>query len=207
MHRVFRGRLSRSRQLSSSIAPLPTLRQRQLPGPSCSRSSLPRRATFSTRHHSSLSAESTQVQPSHHGDTIYALSTAAGKAGIAVIRISGPACQQVSSSQVSMSHSRSLCATLNADSVIDLPCSVPGKGVSQTPIRSSQDSLSTWPDRSRCSRLGSPGTILSVPTHRHRRGRSRATHPRRQRHSQGRPGRHLDLQQRHHHHTRTDSFE
>lgn len=35
------------------------------------------------------------------GDTIYALSTAQGRAGIAVIRISGPSCLQVRSPQLS----------------------------------------------------------------------------------------------------------
>lgn len=45
-----------------------------------------------------------QSSPIHHEQpTIYALSTAPGKAAIAVIRISGPACRQVGSS-LSMHH-------------------------------------------------------------------------------------------------------
>ena len=39
-----------------------------------------------------LGIESAKV---HHDDTIYALSTAPGRAGIAIVRISGPACLEV----------------------------------------------------------------------------------------------------------------
>ncbi|KAH7032772.1 tRNA modification GTPase trmE [Microdochium trichocladiopsis] len=52
-------------------------------------------APISKRQYVSGPDKDTHVQPSKHGDTIYALSTAAGKAGIAVIRVSGPACRQI----------------------------------------------------------------------------------------------------------------
>lgn len=40
------------------------------------------------------------------GDTIYALSTAQGQAGIAVIRISGPSCLEVRETVTSIQHDR-----------------------------------------------------------------------------------------------------
>ncbi|KAI1346182.1 hypothetical protein F5Y01DRAFT_29341 [Xylaria sp. FL0043] len=58
----------------------------------------PLTAPFSASQRQRLYHTPSQVTPTynlHHNDTIYALSSAEGKAGIAVIRISGPSCIQI----------------------------------------------------------------------------------------------------------------
>ncbi|TEA22822.1 tRNA modification GTPase MSS1 [Colletotrichum sidae] len=52
-----------------------------------------RHTRITTRPHSRRIT--TQPEPVFHDDTIYALSTAQGRAGIAVVRISGPGCKDV----------------------------------------------------------------------------------------------------------------
>ncbi|KAJ1329001.1 tRNA modification GTPase [Microdochium nivale] len=98
MHRIRPGRAishcKHSRTLAVQfLSPLlPSLTLVASPQPSTVRFHRPLRSRglYTTSRRSSL-----REQGVHHGDTIYALSTAPGKAGIAVIRISGPACKEI----------------------------------------------------------------------------------------------------------------
>ena len=63
------------------------------------------------------------------GDTIYALSTAQGRAGIAVVRISGPACLEVST------RNRSPWSSFQTKSPPDLQSLVPGQSIAEAEIR------------------------------------------------------------------------
>lgn len=63
-------------------------------------------------HHVQLTLKESQrrvYHANHEDSTIYALSTAPGKAAIAVIRISGPACNQVGDPRPTMSCRRAKC--------------------------------------------------------------------------------------------------
>lgn len=117
------------------------------------------------------------------GDTIYALSTAQGRAGIAVVRISGPSCLDVSpnsSPNDQLSHHPDLHRPLSLQAT---PQTTPRHR--PQPPRPLQSNLSP--------RLPSPPPLLPLPTHRHRRRRSRTAHPRRSRYRQSCPVRHPTL--------------
>lgn len=88
-------RAVRQPQCAASIRPIIALKP--LPLKSC-----PCAYNLQRRYHSGKATENHEPEPSSRAfgagtnDTIYALSTAQGKAGIAVIRISGPSCLDVS---------------------------------------------------------------------------------------------------------------
>ena len=101
MHVAFRGlRLSPSSRAFRRFSSKNELRCRhEAPEAPCRPAAVQRRNVHSFRNTTRSNLSESGNRPSstfQHFDTIYALSSGAGRAAIAVIRVSGPACLEVS---------------------------------------------------------------------------------------------------------------
>lgn len=135
--------------------------------PSCCRANVTGKTCPRARHYSSKDIAAGAASFPSTGDTIYALSSGAGRAGIAVIRISGPSCLSVS--DIPDRSLRVILLTLQG-----LQCLMSWEEDPKTKVRNGSDSL---PACSRDEHLGDRGarfggfdSLLSITCDSHWRG-------------------------------------